>query len=68
MGSETRQEAIVQKKKCSCENAYHVWERVFNSICRCGTLAGIKIDEPGIAVCHLLWFVLQITEKPLTLA
>ena len=55
-------------KDCGCKNAYQVWEMVFNSICRYGLLARIKMDETKIVVYHLLWFMLQITGKPLTVA
>lgn len=41
-------------KKCRCENAYHVWESLFNSICKYGTHAGIQIDTSGIAADHLI--------------
>lgn len=41
-------------KKCRCENAYHVWESLFNSICKYGTHAGIQIDVSGIVADYLI--------------
>ena len=45
-------------KDCGCKNVYQVWEMVFNSICRYGSLERIKMDETKIVVYHLLWFIL----------
>lgn len=45
-------------KDCGCENAYQVWEKIFNSICRYGSLARTKMDETKIVVYHLLQYVL----------
>lgn len=55
------QEAIL--KDCGCENAYQVWEMVFNSICKYGLLVRIKMAKTKIVVYHLPWFMLPNNRK-----